>query len=91
MDPPNHPAAILDIEPEPEISLSKSRTAAIISCVTCITGISNLLAGLLTVCIPTISADLAIRPRAAALARTTLCCFAVTSAICFLGAFPNSP
>ncbi|KAI9152371.1 MFS-type transporter 1 [Paramyrothecium foliicola] len=41
---------------------SRSRTSAIISCITCITGISNLLAGLLTVCIPVIAADLGIAP-----------------------------
>ncbi|KAM5342138.1 hypothetical protein ACJ41O_015169 [Fusarium nematophilum] len=41
---------------------SRSRTVAIISCITCITGISNLLAGLLTVCIPVIATDLGIAP-----------------------------
>ncbi|KAK2687842.1 hypothetical protein QWA68_013697 [Fusarium oxysporum] len=41
---------------------SKRRSAAIIACITCITGISNLLAGLLTVCIPVIAQDLAIPP-----------------------------
>lgn len=43
-------------------AISKSRTVAIISCITCITGIGNLLAGLLTVCIPVIAADLRIPP-----------------------------
>lgn len=45
-------------EPTP----STSRTVAIIFSITCITGISNLLAGLLTVCIPVIAADLGIKP-----------------------------
>lgn len=40
---------------------SKSRSAAIIFSITCITGISNLLAGLLTVCIPVIAADIGIQ------------------------------
>ncbi|KAG2171252.1 hypothetical protein INT43_004106 [Umbelopsis isabellina] len=35
---------------------------AIIACITCITGIGNLLAGLLTVCIPVIAVDLEIPP-----------------------------
>ncbi|KAH8745569.1 major facilitator superfamily domain-containing protein [Diaporthe sp. PMI_573] len=39
---------------------SRSRSAAIIFSITCITGISNLLAGLLTVCIPVIATDLGI-------------------------------
>ncbi|KAG7054308.1 integral membrane protein [Colletotrichum scovillei] len=39
---------------------TKSRSAAIIFSITCITGISNLLAGLLTVCIPVIAADIGI-------------------------------
>lgn len=45
-------------EPTP----STSRTVAIIFSITCITGISNLLAGLLTVCIPVIAIDLGIKP-----------------------------
>ncbi|KAL7941400.1 MFS general substrate transporter [Trichoderma barbatum] len=44
--------------PEPNPSFSKGRTVAIIFCITCISGISNLLPGLLTVCIPVIAADL---------------------------------
>ncbi|KAF5009312.1 hypothetical protein FDECE_4459 [Fusarium decemcellulare] len=47
---------------QPENTISKGRTAAIIVCITCITGISNLLAGLLTVCIPVIAAELNIPP-----------------------------
>ncbi|KAL2670524.1 hypothetical protein Neosp_014312 [[Neocosmospora] mangrovei] len=47
---------------EDSTSVSRSRAITIILCITCITGISNLLAGLLTVCIPTISADLDISP-----------------------------
>lgn len=45
-----------------ETTPSTSRTAAIIFSITCITGISNLLAGLITVCIPVIAADLGIKP-----------------------------
>ncbi|OJJ98383.1 hypothetical protein ASPACDRAFT_1857673 [Aspergillus aculeatus ATCC 16872] len=40
--------------------MSTSRMVAIITCITCITGLGNLLAGLLTVCIPTISTELQI-------------------------------
>lgn len=47
---------------ESHVSISKSRAVAIIVCITCISGISNLLAGLLTVCIPVISADLGFPP-----------------------------
>ncbi|UKZ82975.1 hypothetical protein TrVFT333_010776 [Trichoderma virens FT-333] len=47
---------------EPNLPVSKSRTVAIIFCITCISGISNLLAGLLTVCIPVIAADLNFPP-----------------------------
>ncbi|KAF9891685.1 hypothetical protein FE257_003697 [Aspergillus nanangensis] len=43
-------------------SLSRGRTWAIIACITCIPGIGNLLAGLLTVCIPVISTELHIPP-----------------------------
>ncbi|EHK26805.1 uncharacterized protein TRIVIDRAFT_125544, partial [Trichoderma virens Gv29-8] len=46
----------------PNLSVSKSRTVAIIFCITCISGISNLLAGLLTVCIPVIAAELNFPP-----------------------------
>lgn len=47
---------------EPHVPVSKSRTVAIIFCITCISGISNLLAGLLTVCIPVIAVDLNFPP-----------------------------
>ncbi|KAI1745522.1 major facilitator superfamily domain-containing protein [Xylaria scruposa] len=40
--------------------MPRLRMVAIISCLTCITGIGNLLAGLLTLCIPTIASDLGI-------------------------------
>lgn len=53
------PSAVADSS---ETTPSTSRTAAIIFSITCITGISNLLAGLLTVCIPVIAADLGIKP-----------------------------
>lgn len=49
-------------EPSEPTTPSTSRTVAIIFSITCITGISNLLAGLLTVCIPVIAADLGIKP-----------------------------
>ena len=49
-------------EVDPNLSVSRSRAIAIISCITCISGISNLLAGLLTVCIPVIAEDLHIPP-----------------------------
>ncbi|KAJ5389317.1 uncharacterized protein N7496_000385 [Penicillium cataractarum] len=42
--------------------VSRSRAAGIIACITCITGIGNLLAGLLTVGIPVIAPDLGIPP-----------------------------
>lgn len=41
---------------------SKTQTIAVISCITCIVGSGNLLAGLLTVCIPVIARDLNIPP-----------------------------
>jgi MFS family permease len=47
---------------ESNASISKSRAVAIIVCITCVSGISNLLAGLLTVCIPVISVDLKFPP-----------------------------
>ncbi|CAN6675092.1 low affinity ammonium transporter [Trichomonascus vanleenenianus] len=43
---------------ETDEHLSVSKTIAVISCITCITGIGNLLAGLLTVCIPVIAKDI---------------------------------
>ncbi|KAE8145409.1 ER membrane protein SH3-domain-containing protein [Aspergillus avenaceus] len=46
----------------PPGSISKSRAFAIIACITCITGVGNLLSGLLTVCIPVIATDLHIPP-----------------------------
>ena len=46
----------------PDLSVSTGRTVAIITCITSITGISNLLGGLLTVSIPVIAADLHIPP-----------------------------
>jgi MFS family permease len=49
-------------ETEPDLSVSTGRTVAIIICITCITGIGNLLGGLLTVSIPVIAADLKIPP-----------------------------
>ncbi|KAK6444890.1 hypothetical protein FP744_10001138 [Trichoderma asperellum] len=60
----NHTSVMVMELPEPtrlresNLSISKSRAVAIIFCITCISGISNLLAGLLTVCIPVISEDL---------------------------------
>lgn len=47
-----NPAATID----PKVS--RSQTTAIIFCITCITAIGNLLAGLLTVCIPVIALDI---------------------------------
>ncbi|CAG9982599.1 unnamed protein product [Clonostachys byssicola] len=47
---------ILIQEPLPVIS--RRRTASIIACITCITSIGNLLAGLLTVCVPVIAKEL---------------------------------
>jgi MFS family permease len=44
------------------LSVSRSQAIAIIACITCISGISNLLGGLLTVCIPVIAKDLHIPP-----------------------------
>lgn len=44
----------------PHPPVSKAQTAAIIFCITCITAIGNLLAGLLTVSIPVIAIDLQI-------------------------------
>ncbi|CAH0046020.1 unnamed protein product [Clonostachys solani] len=94
------PTAILEVEePGTDLAVSKSRTIAIISCVTCITGISNLLAGLLTVCIPVTSADLGIPPAlqlwpasafALACGCTLLLCGTVTDVlgcrrVCFVG------
>ncbi|KAF6808726.1 integral membrane protein [Colletotrichum plurivorum] len=52
----------LETENPAENTPSLSRTVAIILSITCITGISNLLAGLLTVCIPVIANDLHIAP-----------------------------
>lgn len=49
-------------EAELESAVSKSRAVLIITSITCITGIGNLLAGLLTVGIPAIAADLDIPP-----------------------------
>jgi MFS family permease len=45
-------------EAETDLAVSRSRMLAIIACITCITGIGNLLAGLLTVSIPVIAEDL---------------------------------
>ncbi|KAH7009486.1 major facilitator superfamily domain-containing protein [Ilyonectria destructans] len=56
--PPREPIQIR----EPAPGLSTKRTAAVIVCITSITGIGNLLAGLLTVCIPVIAKDLGIAP-----------------------------
>jgi MFS family permease len=53
--------AVEEAEP-PDLSVSTGRTVAIITCITCITGIGNLLGGLLTVSIPVIAADLHIPP-----------------------------
>ncbi|CAG8925864.1 unnamed protein product [Penicillium salamii] len=50
------------VEVEADATASLSRTVAINASLTCITGIRNLLAGLLTVCIPVISKDLHIPP-----------------------------
>ncbi|CRL29079.1 Sucrose/H+ symporter, plant [Penicillium camemberti] len=50
------------VEAEPDTPTPLSRTVAINASLTCITGIGNLLAGLLTVCIPVISRDLHIPP-----------------------------
>ncbi|KAJ5701137.1 MFS general substrate transporter [Penicillium malachiteum] len=50
------------VEAESDVPLSLSRTVAITASLTCITGIGNLLAGLLTVCIPVILKDLHIPP-----------------------------
>ncbi|VUC25590.1 unnamed protein product [Clonostachys rosea] len=43
---------------EPPPAISRRRAASIIACITCITSIGNLLAGLLTVCIPVIAKEL---------------------------------
>ncbi|CAI7567898.1 unnamed protein product [Penicillium palitans] len=50
------------VEAEPDTPTPLSQTVAIDASLTCITGIGNLLAGLLTVCIPVISRDLHIPP-----------------------------
>ncbi|KAK9439768.1 Major facilitator superfamily domain protein [Metarhizium brunneum] len=62
--PPNPSFALMmnDVVSPPGLHASRGRTVAIISCITCITAISNLLAGLLTVCIPVISDELLIPP-----------------------------
>ncbi|CAG7960897.1 unnamed protein product [Penicillium olsonii] len=52
----------MEVEAGPDTPLSLGRTVAINGSLTCITGIGNLLAGLLTVCIPVISKDLHIPP-----------------------------
>ncbi|OQE25600.1 hypothetical protein PENSTE_c006G09886 [Penicillium steckii] len=52
----------MTVEANPDAPISLSRTVAINASLTCITGIGNLLAGLLTVCIPVISKDLDIPP-----------------------------
>ncbi|KAE8327852.1 major facilitator superfamily domain-containing protein [Aspergillus sergii] len=52
----------LDGVEEAEVPVPMTQTVAIITSITCITGIGNLLAGLLTVCIPVIAADLHIPP-----------------------------
>ncbi|OGM48274.1 hypothetical protein ABOM_002134 [Aspergillus bombycis] len=52
----------LDGLEEAEAPVPMTQTVAIITSITCITGIGNLLAGLLTVCIPVIAADLHIPP-----------------------------
>lgn len=45
-----------------ETSVSKSRTTAIIICITMITSISTLLNGLTTVALPTLASDLGLQP-----------------------------
>ena len=52
----------LDGIEDAEVLIPMTQTVAIITSITCITGIGNLLAGLLTVCIPVIAADLHIPP-----------------------------
>ncbi|KAE9369207.1 MFS general substrate transporter [Stipitochalara longipes BDJ] len=85
----------------PNLSVSTGRTIAIIACITCISGIGNLLGGLLTVSIPVIAADLHIPPElqlwpAAAFALacgcTLLPCGAIADVLgcrraCLLGGF----
>lgn len=59
--PPSPGGTAADMTTEaraPDIDMPRTQALALISCITCITGIGNLLAGLLTVCIPVISADL---------------------------------
>ncbi|GME24419.1 Asparagine synthase [Neofusicoccum parvum] len=56
---PGRTLAAVSVE-ESELVVSKSRTAAVISSITCITAIGSLLAGLLTVCIPVIAQELEI-------------------------------
>jgi len=84
-----------------DLPVSMGRTVAIITCITCITGIGNLLGGLLTVSIPVIAADLQIPPElqlwpAAAFALacgcTLLPCGAIADVLgcrraCLLGGF----
>ncbi|OOQ87817.1 integral membrane protein [Penicillium brasilianum] len=60
-DPRDTPSPMV-MEVEPDAPASLRRTIAINASLTCITGIGNLLAGLLTVCIPVISKDLHIPP-----------------------------
>ncbi|KAJ5606217.1 hypothetical protein N7510_008998 [Penicillium lagena] len=56
------PSIIAIEEAETDLASSRGRMLAIITCITCITGIGNLLAGLLTVGIPVIAKDLHIPP-----------------------------
>jgi len=104
---PNSPVtpAGMAMEAEPDASISLSRTIAINASLTCITGIGNLLAGLLTVCIPVISKDLHIPPDlqlwpASAFALACGClllpCGAVADILgcrrfCFFGGFYSKP
>jgi len=52
------PAVVRAGEAQEDLEVSKSRTFLVITSVTCITGISSLLAGLVAVGLPTIAKDL---------------------------------
>lgn len=57
-----HGSVSIAQNPENEDEVSKATTAVVIASVTCITGISTLLAGLVTVGLPTMAKDLSLDP-----------------------------
>lgn len=54
---PDRGGSCLSEEAQHDDSMSKGKTVVVISSVTCITGISSLLAGVVTVCIPAMARD----------------------------------